>query len=103
MHTIRLREAWQTEPSDDGVCYVRKFGLPTNLTTERVYLVVENVAARVELNGKSLGAPRTIAGTLRHEVTGQLAPRNELRIIVTTASGPAGSLGEVRLEIEDVS
>lgn len=100
MHVIRLREAWQIEPIDGGVCHSRKFGLPTNLTTERVYLVIENVTVRVELNGKSLCEPKTADGAQRYEVTGQLAPRNELSVTVTNAARSANGLGNVRLEIE---
>lgn len=127
MHIIRLRGPWQIEPLDGSepaasvetvipgdwttalganylgrARYIRKFGLPTNLTTERVYLVIESVAAAgaIELNGKSLGIQIAADGPRRYEVTGQLALRNELRIIVTPSDQPGG-LGEVRLEIED--
>jgi hypothetical protein len=56
--------------------------------------------AQVELNGKSLGDPKVAGTTPRYDVTGQLAPRNELCIVV---DGAANGLGEVRLEIEDGS
>ena len=128
MHIIRLRGPWQITPLN-GVApksletevpgdwtsalgsdyrgtaaYVRKFGLPTNLTNERVSLVVEQVTvlASLALNGQPLGNQSAADGQRKYDVTSLLKLRNELQIIVASeAGGPAGGLGEVRLEIEE--
>ncbi|WP_254511661.1 hypothetical protein [Anatilimnocola floriformis] len=84
--------------------FIRHFGLPTNLSQERVSLVIESVHARatIELNDQSLGLQLAAEGSRRYEVTGRLQLRNALRITLELAgqAGP-GLLGEVRLEIED--
>jgi len=125
MHIVRLRGPWQliasdfssvreieiTVPGDWSALgedfrgparFIRQFGLPTNLTTERLWLAIEHVheQAMIELNGQQLGNQTTADGPKKFEITALLQLRNVLSIDVAAASGP-GSLGEVRLEIED--
>jgi hypothetical protein len=111
---------WGSTLGDDfrgRVEYVRRFGLPTNLSLdERVFLVVERVdwEADISLNGQRLGAVNYVAGPGRFDITPWLRPRNELTIGVelppwSAAAEPAGRadrrglpgglVGEVRLEI----
>ena len=126
MHTIRLRGPWQLSPASAAdptaietnvpgdwsalgadfagpAHFIRKFGLPTNLSQERISLVIEQVHPRghIELNGQLLGTQTAADGPRQYEVTKLLQLRNTLRIEVELArqAGP-GSLGEVRLEIE---
>lgn len=97
--------------------YLRRFGLPTNLTAdEQVLLVVDRVdwQATITLNGELLGRQTHADGSRRYDITRRLKPRNELRLVVELSppvsnsavreafecQGPAGGLvGEVRLEI----
>jgi hypothetical protein len=130
MHAIRLRGPWQIAPLDGTepaipletavpgdwsaalggdfrgrACFLRRFGLPTNLSpAERVFLVVEQVhwLGTIELNGQLLGTQTAADGLQRYEVTPLLQLRNSLQIVVelpADQTGP-GMLGEVRLEIE---
>lgn len=129
MHIIRLRGPWQITPLNGdepatsietevpgdwtaalgsdyrgSAGFVRKFGLPTNLTSERISLVVEQVTVRgsLALNGQPLGTQSAADGQRKYDVTSLLKLRNELKIIVASGTEePAGGLGEVRLEIED--
>lgn len=82
-HVIRLREPW--EPIDGG--FRRRFGRPTNLTTERVWLTCGNMTGLVRLNGEALGAAPG-----RFDVTDRLQPRNLLEVV--------GAVGDVALEIK---
>jgi hypothetical protein len=126
MHIIRLGGPWQlfsavadseaietTVPGDWSVLgadfpgparFVRKFGLPTNLTQERVSLVIERVHAwaSIALNGNFLGNQTDEEAARKYDITSLLQPRNEISIVLELngKAGP-GSLGEVRLEIED--
>lgn len=127
MHIIRLRGPWQlfaanaTEseaietavPGDWSLLgadfpgparFVRRFGIPTNLSTERVSLVIEHVHAwaSIALNGNFLGNQKDDDGSRKYDVTSLLQPRNEISIVLELngKTGP-GSLGEVRLEIEE--
>ena len=100
MHSIRLREPWESEPVDGAAGRVRlgrRFGRPTGLgPSDVVWLVVEGTApyGSVSLNGSLLGeAPG------RFDVTAELAERNRVTIEVDLpTAGPP--LGEVRLEID---
>ncbi|WP_425615010.1 hypothetical protein NA78x_004898 [Anatilimnocola sp. NA78] len=118
MHAIRLKAPWQIEKIEGGVCYIRRFGLPTNLgADEQVSLVVERVAApaTIELNDQLLGEQLPAEGPKAFEITRLLQPRSEIRISfqLTPAqlaevgeshqpgleTAPGTLLGEVRLEI----
>ena len=95
IHSIRLREPWQCEPRDGGVCWVRTFNWPAGLTPrEKVWVIIEPLpeGARVSLNGQEL------AGDL--EVTQLIALHNRLEIEV-----PGSRAGElpfaVRLDIDE--
>jgi hypothetical protein len=112
---------WGPTLGDDfrgRVEYVRRFGLPTNLSPdERVFLVVERVdgQAEISLNGQPLGQLTYADGAGRYEITPLLKPRNELSLQIGLAptppwgpepatrddrhGQPGGLLGEVRLEI----
>ncbi len=100
MHSIRLRDPWETEPArgDSGrVRLGRRFGRPTGLgPSDVVWLVVEGAAPSgvVTLNGSPLGeAPG------RFDVTTELAERNHVTIEVDLPdAGPPRF--EVRLEID---
>lgn len=126
MHTIRLRGPWQIAalisenpttgeieiPGDWGTVFgsefagparfTRRFGLPTNLTNERVTLVIEQIrgAGSIALNGVPLGEQSEGNGARRYEITALLKLRNVLEIALQASGQPAGGIGEVRLEIE---
>jgi len=93
MHTIRLRGPWEQEPLAGGrVCYARRFHQPTSLGEERVWLVVDEDAARdVSLNGH----PLQMDGG-RCDVTAMLVPSNLLSV---TTDSPAATADLARLEI----
>ena len=104
MHIIRLRSAW--EPVSDrpgsasGNRFERSFGRPTNLGSERVFLVVEPApSGPVQLNGQPLPqdppALSSPSPAFRREITASLNSRNLLCI----ASDSATFDHEVRLEI----
>ncbi len=104
MHSIRLREPWESEPVDGDsgrVRLCRRFGRPTGLgPSDVVWLVVEGAASPgvVAINGRLLGeaGPGT---PVRFDVTSELAERNRVTIEVDLpTAGPP--LGEVRLEID---
>lgn len=109
-HVIRLREPWSSTGLGGGAWrYSRRFGRPTGLCeSDRVFLVVlpvEDVAAppHVTLNGQSLDwTLREGTGESQWDITGLLAPRNELGIELV-ASSLADSLppqlGLTRIEI----
>ncbi len=101
MHAIRLRAPWRFEPLADRVRYRRAFGCPTGLgPRERVWIVVEGMeSAIVLLNDERLGTAQG-AEPARFEVTGKLAPRNELVLEVKQVEPSAGLRGEVRIEIQ---
>ena len=95
IHSIHLREPWQCEPREGGVCWVRTFNWPAGLTPrEKVWVVIEPLPddARVSLNGQEL------TGDL--EVTRLIALHNRLEIEL-----PGGGAGElpfsVRLDIDE--
>ena len=105
MHSIRLRDAWESEPvrgaAAGRVRLRRRFGRPTGLESgDVVWLVVEGAAPPgvVTLNGHQLGeAGQGTPG--RFDVTDHLAERNCVTIEVDLPdAGPP--LGEVRLEID---
>jgi hypothetical protein len=95
IHSIRLREPWQCEPRDPGVCWIRSFNWPAGPPQRaKVRIVIEPLPADtfVSLNGQEL------AGDL--EVTHLIALHNRLEIQI-----PEGRAGElpfsVRLDIDE--
>jgi hypothetical protein len=116
-HSINLSTAWCPQAR----AWVRRFGRPEGIEPGNVlWLVVESaVGCRLDLNAVPLSAVEP-GGVLRHEVTGQLSPRNELRVspLDSGAAWPAGepvppsphgrlplpeAIARVRLEIESRS
>lgn len=90
VHTIRLRSAWTT---DGEGSWRRRFHRPTGLDRgERVWIAWRGDLASATLNGDPLLATAT-----RAEVTGRLAPSNELVFVVDNPE----LLETVRLEIEE--
>jgi len=84
-HRIRLRRPWQSESTDRGVIWRRRFGRPGRLTAdETVDLVVAGASAveAITLNGQPLGPPAGLPGSHRFDVTRRLLARNELAILV---------------------
>jgi hypothetical protein len=97
MHSIRLRDFWDT--SSDGVrtTHARKFGRPRTADPgERVWLVCASVPgpAEVSVNGRPVGT-LAAAGPFAADVTDLLLPRN----VVAFAVESDQSLGEVAVEI----
>lgn len=85
--------------------FVRRFGQPSGLEPdERVRLVFEGIggSARIELNGRELGRVKPPGRSAAFDVTGQLRPRNELRVTVTVdaTSADAGLWGVVAILID---
>jgi hypothetical protein len=81
------------------VSFYRRFGRPSNLgPKESVWLVFERVVGRAEirLNDEDLGP---VDGAGSFEVTGRLAARNSLEVIVEAADDGCGIADEVVLEI----
>jgi hypothetical protein len=95
LHSIRLREPWQCEPREGGVCWIRTFNWPAGLTRrEKVWVVIEPLPmdARVSLNGQELAS--------NLDVTHLIALHNRLEVIVPGAD--AGELPfSVRLDIDE--
>jgi hypothetical protein len=87
------------------VCYVRRFGRPEFMPAyEQLWLVFNGIrsAATVSLNGERLGEVRG-DDPGNFELTGKLAARNVLEVIVeqpAEATEPGGITGIVQLEIE---
>jgi hypothetical protein len=98
------------------VRYRRNFNRPTNLSSERVWLVVEppRSCGRVCVNGSELGSVRFGAPTGRFDITALLKDHNAIEIDVEhpeldddgnvpdegSMISPGGLVGEVRIEIE---
>jgi hypothetical protein len=121
-HRIRLRGPWDVRPHASGVppgtmtipgtlrdggwagfagrvSFYRRFGRPSNLgPKESVWLVFERVVGRAEirLNDEDLGP---VDGAGSFEVTGRLAARNSLEVIVEATDDGCGIADEVVLEI----
>jgi hypothetical protein len=79
------------------VRFRRHFGYPGRIDAdERVWLTIAGVggAAEVALNGRALG---TREGAFAFDVTGLLAPRNE--VVVELDAGAGGPWDEVALEV----
>ena len=104
-HRIRLRGPWESESLTRR--FTRRFHQPTGLiAATHVRLVIAEAAAdaRIELNGKEIGA--AVAGQpARFDITQLLQPNNLLAITLTdphpAAKSSHGSpLGLVSLEIE---
>jgi hypothetical protein len=95
IHSIRLREPWQCEPREGGVCWSRTFNWPAGLTPrEKVWIVIENLptTAHVSLNGQKL------PGSL--EITGLIALHNRLEIELPDGN-PNEFPCQVRLDIDE--
>jgi hypothetical protein len=112
IHIIRLRGPWECEPiegeSPGQIRHIRRFGLPTNLSPQdRVWIVIKGAFGRgaASLNDKPLGAIADQV-TAEFDITGQLLPRNVLRIDIELPQNEShheqsrdATIGEVRLEI----
>lgn len=106
MHTIDLTNAWEP-PVAGPRTWVRRFGRPSGIEPgDRVWLVMDMPpAADAALNGARLPPP-TATTPWRAEVTGLLAPRNELILPVDVDGGGMRRaalptmVGRVWLEIE---
>ena len=99
------------------VRYSRKFNRPTNLSDDRVWLVVEppRSCGHVFVNGRELGYVRFGAPAGRFDITALLQDYNAICIEVEhpelddagnapddgSVYIPGGLIGEVRLEIEE--
>jgi hypothetical protein len=95
IHSIRLREPWQCEPCDYGICWSRSFNWPAGLTPrEKVWIAIDNLPAeaRVALNGQPL------AGNL--EVTKLIGLTNRLEIELPGNEGQRFPF-QVRLDIDE--
>jgi hypothetical protein len=108
LHRIRLRRPWQFQATAGTARWTRRFNRPGRLgADERVWLVCEGFAGGplgVALNGQPLGTLPGCGTAGRFEITGALAPRNELLLEGAEHAGsPALSgdqpPGEVCLEI----
>ena len=101
MHIIRLRAAWEPTAGGDagaGRCgFERSFGKPTNLGSERVFLVISPAPrGSVLLNRVPLSqAPASAEAEFRHDITSSVNIRNSL----TIESDSPTLDHEVRLEI----
>lgn len=88
-HVINLSTAWTPpEPASGQAAWVRRFGMPAGIGPgDRIWLVVESPGGcGLALAGEAL--PPVAAGERRrHDVTTQLAARNEL--LLTPAAGAA--------------
>ncbi len=101
MHSIQLRDPWQSESTESGIRWLRSFHRPTGLTErETVWLVVSLPSVVVSLNGKLLSASGDDT-TVRFCVTSLLADRNRVAIIVAGEKATADERAfEVWLEID---
>ena len=81
------------------VSFYRRFGRPSNLSAgESVRLVFERVVgpADVRLNEQRLGP---LGGAGSWDVTGRLAGRNGLEVVIEAADDGCGIVGDVWLEV----
>lgn len=108
-HRIRLQAAWSVTAG--GRVWTRSFGRPTGIgAADRIWLVFERPpAGRALLNGAELAPLDGRAAVWRHDVTGTLQDRNELRLEVETQWPETAdadrlplpdALGAVSVEIE---
>lgn len=108
-HRIRLQAAWSVTAG--GRVWTRSFGRPTGIdAADRIWLVIERPAAgRALLNGVEVAPLDGRAAAWRHDVTGSLQNRNELRLEVETPWPETSdadrlplpdALGAVSVEIE---
>ena len=97
-HVIRLRDPWETLPTNDGTLRQRRaFQKPTGLGSgDVVRLVIDGAAGliAVAVNEQPQTAPPA-EGIVSFDITALLQPRNFIEL---TLAG-AGRRGEVRLEI----
>ncbi len=105
-HRIRLRHPWQSERTESGTRWRRRFNRPTGLSArQRVWIVVEGVAApgAAALNGRALGRLGEAGVPPRFDVTDLLLLHNEIELTLETAwledAGATALPGEVCLEI----
>lgn len=123
MHTIRLRDPWESELSAGRAIYRRHFNRPTGLTAaDVVRLVVDELPAEavVSFNGETLGkglgvrgeglgvrgqgaegrGQKAEVGRDSWDITDALQLRNAIIIAVPAEEMPTQRpFGEVRLEI----
>src|SRR5262245_21883433 len=98
MHSIRLRDFWETSTDGPRTRHARKFGRPrTAGPGERVWVVCESVpgAAEVFVNDRPVGA-LAAAGPFAADVTDVLLPRNTLVFAVASAEPLGGVAIEIR-------
>ena len=111
MHTIRLRDPWDSELTPQGWQFSRRFQKPTGLNPgDHVFLEIEQIAhgGIVRLNGSELG-PLVPGAINRWEITAQIHARNLIMLELAYAEEllpearkvPGDAVGEVRLEIEE--
>jgi hypothetical protein len=95
MDTITIPNALRVTGS---VSLYRRFGKPTNLTQETVWLIFDEVMgnASVTLNETALGV---LTGAGEFDITELLQERNALEATFDAANEMDGITGEVRLEI----
>jgi len=109
-HRIRLQAAWRVTAG--GAVWIRPFGRPTGVGPEaRIRLVIDRPSpCAATLNGRSLPDVGGGSAPWRHDVSGELRDRNELRLefaAVVHARADADrvplpeALGTVALEISD--
>ena len=113
-HRIRLHGPWElrtnnatssltvpnTLPVGGSVSLYRRFGQPTNLNQESVWLVLDGVRGipTLTLNGTSLAA---VADYAEIDITTLLQQRNLLEVAFTDATVTDGITGAVYLEIRE--
>lgn len=101
IHAIRLTLAW--EPGQRGV-WLRRFGFPSGITDAHgIWLVLEGSRPPLSLtlNGHQLALTHEVSRHRRGwEVTGLLARRNELTLVIDAAESEAPSRGRCRLPAE---
>lgn len=109
LHRIHLGNAWEPPATDAGpgvrTAWRRRFGRPSGLGVgTAVWLVIERpTACSLVLNGRPLPPP-TAGCDYRHEVGGQIGPRNELLLspAVTGAADARPPAGAGRLPLPAV-
>ncbi len=97
-HVIRLRDPWETLPTNDGMIRQRRaFQKPTGLGSgDVVRLVIDGAAGliAVAVNEQPQTAPQA-GGLASFDITALLQPRNFIELMLAVD----GRRGEVRLEI----
>jgi hypothetical protein len=83
------------------VLHRRRFGKPTNLGEQTIWLTCAGVegSVMVRLNGGSILERTESGGPFAIEISDRLRDRNELEVLVEADSDAGGVWGEVALEI----